>query len=359
MNDPTSSRPSRGLETRLTRAYGLRHPFVSAGMAFVGLPELVIAVSNAGGMGTLGAATEPPVVLRARLAAIREGTSRPYGVDFILAGEGPTAFTQQAHLDACIEAKVPVVTFHWGLPPREWIEALQSAGTRVWVQAGSLDVAQAALALGVDGIVAQGREAAGHNRSEVPLLKLLREVRAAAGENVVVLAAGGIADGETAARALRHGADGVWVGTRLVASEEAYAHPGHKQRIVEGGAEDSCFTTLFGPEWPGQRQRVFRNRVVREWAGHEDALPPPPTEPVVIGTTRLFPGVVGAPYEMAKFSAFVPHRETEGDLEEMDLPASGAAMERIHDILPAREIVERMMADAGRHLSRSEAPDRE
>jgi enoyl-[acyl-carrier protein] reductase II len=183
----------------------------------------------------------------------------------------------------------------------------------------------------------------------VPGLQLLREVRQAAGEGVVVLAAGGIADGLTAARALRHGADGVWVGTRLVASEESFAHPGYKQRLVAGGADDSRFTTLFGPEWPGQRQRVLRNRVVREWAGREERLPTPPPGPATIGLTAMFPVVVGAPYPMPKFSALVPHRETQGDLEEMDMPASGASMARIQDILPARVIVEQMMEGA-RHL---------
>ncbi len=339
----------QGLDTRLTRDYGLRYPFVSAGMAFVGLPRLVTAVSNAGGLGMLGAATEPPDVLQARLTAIQQGTSSPYGVNFILARGAPGDFTVRDHMDVCIARRVPLVTFHWGLPPREWVEALHAAGTRVWVQAGSLDFAREALALGVDGIVAQGKEAAGHNRSTVPMLQLLREVRQAAPEGVVVLAAGGIADGLTAARALRHGADGVWVGTRLVASVESHAHPGYKQRIVEGGADDSRFTTLFGPEWPEQRQRVLRNRVVREWAGREDRVPSPPPEPEFIGTTLMAPGVVGQPYPMPKFSAFVPHCETKGDLEEMDMPASGASMARIQSILPVRDIVEGMMEGA-RHL---------
>ena len=352
--EPAAS-PVQGdpLCTRLTRGYGLRYPFVSAGMAFVGLPELAIAVSNAGGLGMLGAATEPDFVLQARLAETREGTSRPFGVDLILSGE----FVTDRHIE--VSAGVSVVTFHWGLPPRRWVEQLQAAGTRVWVQAGALDFAQEALALGVDGIVAQGKEAAGHNRSTVPLLQLLREVRQCAGEGVVVLAAGGIADGLTAARALRHGADGVWVGTRLVASKEAYAHDCYKQRIVEGGADDSRFTTLFGPEWPGQRQRVLRNRVVREWAGREEQVPVPPPPLDTVNTTVLFPGVVGQVYTMPKFSAFVPTRDTQGDFEEMDMPASGASMARIKSVQPAGLIVEEMMEGARRLLLRPEELDAE
>ncbi|MCP3098296.1 nitronate monooxygenase [Myxococcus sp. K15C18031901] len=338
------------LHTRLTRALGVHYPFVSAGMAFVALPPLVIAVSEAGGVGMLGATPEPAPALRARLRDIQMGTRRPYGVDFILDHAGQGDFTTREHIDACIEAHVPVVAFHWNLPPADWVRDLRAAGTKVWVQVPSVEVARAALALGIDGVIAQGRQGGGHNRSTTPTLKLVRELREVVGE-LPLLAAGGIADGLSAARALFHGADGVWVGTRMVASVEAYAHPGYKQRLVEGDARDSDVTTLFGPEWPGQRQRVLRNRVVREWAGREDRAPTTPSEP--IGATRLVPGVEGGdtPYAMPRFSAFVPTPDTTGDLDEMDLPASGASMARIESILPAGQLVVEMMEGAHRLLA--------
>ncbi|RKH41713.1 nitronate monooxygenase, partial [Corallococcus llansteffanensis] len=133
------------LKTRLTRAVGVHYPFVGAGMAFVSLPPLVIAVSEAGGLGMLGTAPEPPLVLEARLKAIQAGTQRPYGVDFIVDRMHPQGFTSRDHVDACIAAKVPVVAFHWTLPPVEWIRALQAAGTRVWMQAGTVELARQAL----------------------------------------------------------------------------------------------------------------------------------------------------------------------------------------------------------------------
>lgn len=136
----------------------------------------------------------------------------------------------------------------------------------------------------------------------------------------------------------------------LVASDEGYAHPDYQRRIVEGGADDSRCTTLFGPGWPGQRQRVLRNRVVREWAGREAQVPSPPPPPDTIGTTLALPGLVDAPYAMPESSAMVPTRDTTGDLEEMDMPASGAAMARIKAVLPAGRIVEEMMAEARRPL---------
>ncbi len=339
------------LETRLTRELGVAYPLVSAGMAFVALPPLVIAVSEAGGIGMLGAATEPPHVLRARLETIRAGTQRPYGVDFIMGRAGGQDFTTREHIDLCIKHRVPIVAFHWEVPPLEWVKALQAAGTRVWVQAPSVEFARQALDVGVDAIIAQGRQAAGHNRGTVTTLKLVRKLRDMSAE-VMLLAAGGIADGPSAARALHNGADGLWVGTRMVASVEAWAHPDYKQRLTEGDTGDSDVTTIFGPEWPGQRMRVLRNRVVREWAGREQLIPTPPPPPGSIGTTRLFPGVAGGnmPFTMPKFCAFLPTPDTQGDLEEMALPASGASMARIESVQPAGQIVVEMMERARRVL---------
>ncbi|MBZ4420317.1 nitronate monooxygenase family protein [Myxococcus sp. RHSTA-1-4] len=340
------------LHTRLTRELGVHYPFVSAGMAFVALPPLVIAVSEAGGLGMLGAAPEPPPFLHARLRAIRAGTQRPYGVNFIVAHAGGQDFTTREHIDVCISEKVPVVAFHWDTPSADWVKALKAAGTRVWMQVPSVEAARKALEAGADGLIAQGRQAGGHNRSTVPTLKLVREVRALA-RDVTLLAAGGIADGPSAARALFRGADGVWVGTRMVASVEAHAHPGYKQQLVEGDAGDSDVTTAFGPEWPGVPMRVLRNRVVREWAGRERLIPTPPPPPERIGTTKLFPGLPGGdvPYTMPKFCAFIPTADTEGDLEEMAMPASGASMARIEGVLPAGQIVVEMMERAHRVLA--------
>ena len=133
--DPADDAPRRPiyvqegntLRTRLTRELGLNYPFVNAGMAFVALPPLVIAVSEAGGLGMLGAAPEPAPFLGARLQAIQAGTKRPYGVNLIVASAGGQDFTTRAHIDVCVAAKVPVVAFHWGVPPEDWVKALKAA----------------------------------------------------------------------------------------------------------------------------------------------------------------------------------------------------------------------------------------
>ncbi len=340
------------LHTRLTRALGVNYPFVSDGMPFVSLPPLVLAVSEAGGVGMLGVAPEPPDVLDARLQAIQAGTRKPFGANLLVARNGDRHATTREHLDVCVARRVPIVSFHGALPPAEWVAALKAAGIRVWLQAPSADAARQALSLGADGLIAQGRQASGINHSTTPTLPLVRELRALT-DTVPVLAAGGIADGPSAARALFHGADGVWVSTRMVASVEAHAHPAYKQRIVDGDAGDSDLTTIFGAEWPGQRMRVLRNRVVREWTGREERAPlaRPPSERV--GTTRLSPDLPGGgpTVDVPRFSAFAPTPDTEGDLEEMAMPASGASMARIESVQPAGQLVVELMERARRVLA--------
>ena len=114
-------------------------------------------------------------------------------------------------------------------------------------------------------------------------------------------------------RALAHGACAVVAGTRLVASEEAFAHEQLKARIVRSDGTDTVKTTLFGPEWPKATLRVMRNRVVNEWAGRESTIPLIPPPPAVIGTTTF----AGAPYVMPKFSAILPTPDTRGDSGEV------------------------------------------
>lgn len=332
------------ISTRLTREYGIAQPFVGAGMGFIATPALVAAVSNGGGLGVLGNGIEPPVSTQALIQQIRLATTRLFGVDFIVDDSAFGPLTTDAHIDACIAEQVRLVVFHMNLPPAAWVQRLHAAGARVWMQVSSLHQALDAAALGVDALIAQGREAGGHNRSREPGLALLRQVVGAV-QPLMVLAAGGIADGAGVFRALQAGADGVWVGTRLVASTEAYAHPQYKARLLAARAGSTVTTTMFGPEYPDRPYRVLRNRVVDEFAGHEADIPSPPPPPEVIGKTLLFPGTFRQPYEMPKFSAIVPTPDTVGDFEEMGLPAGdGAAL--IHDIRPAAQIIARMMGDA-------------
>lgn len=339
------------LTTRLTREYGIQLPFVGAGMGFVGLPALAGAVCHAGGLGVLGNGVEPPAGTRALIQALRVATAAPFGVDFLHDESAFGPLVTDAHLDVCVAERVPLVVFHMNVPPRAWVERLHAAGARVWMQCGSVEQAVQAVVAGVDAVVAQGAEAGGHKAGRTPLRALLPRVLDAV-HPTLVLAAGGIADGEAAFRALLAGADGVWVGTRLVASTEAFAHAEYKARLVAAGAHAVATTTMFGPEYPGRSYGVLRNRIVEEFAGREDRIPVPPPPPAMIGKTVLFPLTARQSYVMPKFSAIVPTPDTVGDLEEMGLPA-GAGVAAVRDVRPAAQIVHAMMADARGHAVRA------
>jgi len=330
------------IDTRITRDYGLEAPIASAGMAFVAGPRLAAAVSNAGGLGTLGAVKAPPEALRAMLRATRELTRRPFGVDLI------TEFAEEEHIDVLCAERVPVVIFFWGAPRPEFVARLQHSDCRLWMQVGSVVEAREAAALGFDAIIAQGSEGGGHNRSSAATFSMLPAVCDAVAP-LPVIAAGGISDGRGLAAALALGAEAVWCGTRFLASAEADAHEEYKARVLRASVSDTVRTTLFGPEWPGQRMRVLRNRVVEEWLGREEQAATGAAWFGPIGRTVLGGEVV----EMPKYSAILPTPDTSGDFEEMGLTA-GESSGNIHHVKPAAEIVREMAEEAaavGRRLA--------
>jgi NAD(P)H-dependent flavin oxidoreductase YrpB (nitropropane dioxygenase family) len=337
-DEPENYRGVR-LQTRLTKEYGIRYPIVSAGMAFVAVPDLAAAVTMAGGLGVLGVA---PVGLVNMIHAVKAKTNGMFGVDFINDTSNLGPFTTDDHISACVTEKVPLVIFHWNPPSRAWVDTLHRGGARVWMQTGLTEHATMAVAAGVDGIVAQGQQAGGHVKSEAPTLQILKKLLALVPSSVIVLSSGGIGSGRQMVEALAQGAEEVWIGTRLLASTEAAAHPQYKQRLLQARGMSTEITTIFGPEWPDQPIRVLRNEVVRE----ADAAKSTST-PAVIGNTVLMPFSVpgGVPYTMAKFSAIIPTTSASGDFDQMCLPASDVA-NSIKTIQPASEIVADIIDEA-------------
>ena len=149
------------LKTRITEQYGLKVPFINAGMAFIATAPLVRAVCKAGGMGMLGAAAMPPDVLQAAIREIKAADPACFGVNFI------ARFSGIEHIEVCVMERVPVVAFFWDDPPDEWQSRLREAGSDIWFQVGSVDEAKAALQRGAEGLIVQGSEAGGHNRAAV------------------------------------------------------------------------------------------------------------------------------------------------------------------------------------------------
>ncbi|HEX2191132.1 MAG TPA: nitronate monooxygenase [Longimicrobiaceae bacterium] len=339
--------PPRRLHTRLTAAYGVEHPVAAAGMAFVGTaPDLAVAVCRAGAIGSLAIGPLPAEAARALIQAVRTQTDRPLNVNFI------TLFATEEHVRVCVEERVPIVSFHWGHPPRAWIDALHAGGAKVWEQVGSVEAARAAAADGVDLVIAQGTEAGGHNLGTLPTFVLVPAVVDAVGPETMVLAAGGISDGRQVAAALALGADGVWVGTRLVASEEAFAHPEYKERLVEAEGADTRLSPIFGPEMPHfNPMRVLENRVVREFTGREDEVPTDTSGEPVIGSTTF----MGQQVDLRRFTNWVPVATTVGDLEEMPLLA-GQGVGQVREVRPAAEIVRELVEEAAAVLFRLGVP---
>jgi nitronate monooxygenase len=329
------------LPTQLTREYGLRHPFVGAGMGFIAHEQLAAAVTNAGGLGVLGASPDPPGSLAVMVERLRALTSGPFGVDLICADTGFGPASTDWHIDVCVQLGVPLVVFHHDPPPGRWVHTLRGAGISVWMQASSPELAGAAIELGVNGIVAQGSEAGGHARGRVPLHALLAAIRHK-WPDVLLLGAGGISDGTAAAAAFRAGADGVWVGTSLVVAEEANAHPEYKRRLVDSPGK-TLRTNAFGPEWPGQPYRLLATRAVR--SAHADVRGAEPQQRDAIGRTRLFPHSANTPYDMPIRSALPPTPETSGDWESMAYPA-GEGVGSVRSTAPAAEIIREMMGQA-------------
>ncbi|HEY2282422.1 MAG TPA: nitronate monooxygenase [Solirubrobacteraceae bacterium] len=237
--------------TALADFRGLPAPIVQAGMGAVARHELAAAVSEGGGLGTIGGVRAP---IAEELAAARRLTGRPIAVNLVL------PFLRPGDVEAAADADV-IVTF-WGKPRR-------LAGA-TWVhQCGSVEEARAAEAAGADAVIAQGVEAGGHVRGTTPVLELVERVRAAV--KVPVLAAGGIVDREGVGQALDAGAVAAVSGTRFLLSDESRAHPDYKRRCLE--AQETVLTELFGLGWADAPHRVIPNAATRRWIADDHRGP--------------------------------------------------------------------------------------
>jgi enoyl-[acyl-carrier protein] reductase II len=329
------------LSTRLTREYGVEHPIALAGMAFVGTaPDLAIAICKAGGIGSLAVGPLPAPAVLALVRAVRQATDRPLNVNFI------TFLCRGEQIDVCIDEGVPIVSFHWGHPARATIERLHAAGVKVWEQVGSVETARMAVADGIDLVIAQGSEAGGHNYGSLPTFVLTPAVVEAVAP-IPVLAAGGLATGRQLAAALALGAVGGWVGTRFIASAEAFAHPLYKQRLVEADGTQTRLTNIYGPDMPHfNPMRVLDIGLAREFAGREAEAPKDPRAQPRIGTMRL----MGDQIPLHRFSSFVPTPETEGDITQLPFLA-GQGVGLVRELRPAGEILRTMVREAAATLS--------
>ena len=300
----------------------IRHPIVLGGMAGSTSVPLVAAVSNAGGLGTLGIARATAEQIPKDIAAIREATKGPFGVNFLL------FLAQEPAIDAALNARPPVLSVAWARADQD-LRALfgraHEAGSQVMYMTGTVPEALRAKAAGADVIVAQGMEGGGHVGWMASMAVLPMIVDAVG--STPVLAAGGIADGRGLAAALALGAQGALLGTRFLATKESPLHPNFKQAVLDSDGHDTVLTEIpdiaRGNVWPGAMARSRRNAFIDRWAGREWDL-------------RA---------QQPEASAALQKAAAAGDVDNAAL-LIGQDAGLIHDIPAAGEIVERIVSEA-------------
>lgn len=225
----------KGFDNRITKLLNIEFPIIQAGMIWASGWRLAAAVSNAGGLGVIGAGSMYPHVLREHLAKIKDVTSKPYAVNL------PLLYPSiEEHIQSIIEAKVPVVFTSAG-NPKLWTSKLKDNGISVVHVVSSAKFAVKCQQAGVDAVVAEGFEAGGHNgREETTTMCLIPSVRKSI--DIPLIAAGGIASGRAMFAAMVLGAEGVQIGSRFICSNEASSHPSFKQAIVEAGEGDTVLS---------------------------------------------------------------------------------------------------------------------
>ena len=220
---------------RICSLFNIQYPLIQGGMIWCAGWELASAVSNAGGLGLLGAGSMYPDVLDAQITKCKAYTDKPFGVNL------PLLYPNiEEHIATIIKHKVPIVFTSAG-NPKTWTETLKKEGITVVHVVSSVKFALKAQAAGVDAVVAEGFEAGGHNgRDETTTLCLIPMVRAAI--QIPLIAAGGIGDGRALLAVMNLGADGAQVGSRFVASVESSAHQNFKQAVIESQEGDTLLT---------------------------------------------------------------------------------------------------------------------
>jgi len=303
------------MKTRITELLGIEVPIFQAAMSWASSNSaLVVAVSNAGGMGVIAAGPMRPGDFRTALNDIRGKTNRPYGVNIPL--NNPRA---PELLDIAYEARIPVMVASQG-GPREHLARFRAIGTKWLHVVASVEHAKKAEAAGVDALVVDGAEAGGHPPpSEVGTLVLVRRVVKAV--KLPVVASGGIADGAGIAAMLALGADAVQLGTRFIATPEASVHENYKRAVL---AADVHQTALVGPR--GLPIRQLQNAFSEKYRQAERA------------------GAPAAELDAIFKSASLKQAALEGDVEWGKVEA-GQSAGLVDEILPAAEVMRRLVAE--------------
>ena len=296
-------------------------------MGMIAQAPLAAAVSDAGGLGVIGTGLSMrPDELREQIRLVRGETGKPFGVDILFAtvrtaGNSVSAYTEnvQGLIDVALDERVPVLISGLG-SPRGAVPHAHDRGIYVMSVIGAERHARKAVSDGVDALIASGREGGGHV-GEVGTAALVPATVAAV--DVPVIAAGGLGNGASLAAALSWGAQGVWLGTRFIATEEAGAHWNYKAKIVETGSSGTVITRAHS----GKPCRLIRNAFTEYWTEHEDEIKPYPMQALEVGNPASKRG------------------RLEGDADRGVLPA-GQSVGVIETVQPAGDVVHEIVREA-------------
>ncbi|KAJ7781943.1 2-nitropropane dioxygenase [Mycena maculata] len=330
------------ITTPITALFGMRHPVFLAGMDSAAGPELAAAVSNAGGMGVIGGYGFTPKGLRQQIQMIKAGLvdkSLPFGVDLLVPQVGGSARktnydytkgTLRDLIEVIVEEKTSLFVCAVGVPPPDVVDRLHAAGIPIMNMVGHPKHVPKALAAGVDLICAQAAEGGGHTGTVAASILIPACVDAVRGRTspltgkpIYVVGAGAVYDGRGLAANLMWGAQAVWVGTRFLASVEANAPKTHKDHVVSAGFDDAVTTLIYS----GRPMRVKRTPYVEDWNSNRQAE-----------------------IQALTSQGILPHdKELESHPEKIVEGARwpiGSVAALIHEVLPAKVIVENMVKEA-------------
>jgi len=309
-------------KTELTEKLGIEYPIIQAGMGGVATAELVAAVSNAGGLGVIGAAMMTPAILRQQVRKVKDLTDKPFGVDLLLAQGMPGL---EEMIQVMFDEEVPVFASGLG-NPGPYAEEMHRHGMTILAVIGAVRHARRVVEGGTDIVVAQGTEGGGHT-GRIATMALVPQVVDAVAP-IPVAAAGGVADGRGLVAALALGACGVWVGTRFVATKEAFGHDNYKHKIVEATEEGTQVTRCF----TGKDCRVIKNRYQEQWEDRQGEIKPFPFQMMV---------------DSEKLDGAIRWGNTD-----LGLMPAGQISGAIHEVKSAGDVVREIIEEAEEVLSR-------
>ncbi len=313
------------LRTPLCDLLNIEHPILLAGMGGVSYAELAAAVSNAGGYGVLGMAGTQPEFIRTQMRRVKELTKKPFGVDLLAAS--PESLT--ASVDIIIEEGASSFVAGLGVP-MPIMEKLKKAGLKVMVVCGAVKHAVKAEQAGCDAVICQGGEGGGHTGLVGTMPLIAQAVEAV---KIPVVGAGGIYDGRGLAAALALGAQGVWMGTRFIASDEAHSAQMYRDTIVEATDESTIRTRCYS----GKPMRVQKNPYVDDWEKRPQDIQPFPQQAMLSSRAGVMGGIGG---------------QMEGLDADKSCFAMGQSAGGVRDVLPAGEIVKRILKEAEDSIER-------